>query len=548
MINIFAISGITTFITSSVMALVLFQKLKPLSSILGFFCLTVMMWGIGVFNIGTAEDPGKAIIWWKIAYMGVIFIPTTLTHFVHVFLDIEKTLFIPIIYLISVLYLYANIFTDVFISGVHLVFNQFYYLSPSYLYNSFVVFFFFLVIYSHVLLIRRYRTVEGLQKRQIQYFFLGTFVGFFGGGFSFLPVYNINIYPYLNNTVFLFPVFMGYAVIKYNLTNIKVVATELFIFSLWAFLAIRIFFAKFGSTDQIADLILLLFSVIIGILLIMSVIKEIRTREKMGLLAQSLEKLNNELKERTVQLEKSKKEEVAKAQEVARLKDEFVFLATHELRTPVTAIRGFLELTEGARKHFPKDLQKKFTAISQASDHLDNLINDLLEVARSESGSMVINVGPNEFEPVLNKVLEEISPLIEEKEIKVESKVAPLPPVLFDPVKMKEVLINLIGNAVKYNKKGGSIYINAYRYPEEKSFVFEIHDTGYGIPKDRQGKIFEKFFRAGTKGTEETIGTGLGLFITRILVEKMGGTMLFSSVEQEGTTFSFSLPLAEDPS
>lgn len=546
MINAFAISGITIIITSSVMALVLLQKFKPLNLVLGVFSLAVMMWGIGAYNIGMATEPDSAFIWWKVAYIGVIFIPTTLTHFVYKFLEKKETPFIPVIYAISFIYLFASLFTNLFVSGVHLVFGEIYYLSPSILYNTFVGFFAGLVIYAHILLIEGYRSSAGLKRTQIQYFFLGTFLGFSGGGFSFLPVYNIDIYPYMNNTVFLFPVFMGLAVLKYNLTNIKVVATQLFVFSLWAFLSVRTIISVAKEQDYIVDAAILISAVVAGVLLIRSVIKEIESREKMEKLAESLESTNSFLKDRTEQLEISKAQELAKAKEVARLKDEFVFLATHELRTPVTAIRGFLELTEGSKKNFPKDLQKNLSAISQASEHLNNLINDLLEVARSESGSMTINVEPHKFEPILSEVLEEISPLIKEKGIKIETHISPLPLVLLDPIKMKETLLNLIGNAIKYNNNNGSIYISAYRYPEEKSFIFEIHDTGYGIPKNQQEKIFQKFFRAGTKGTEEVLGTGLGLFITRMLIEKMGGIMLFSSVEQKGTTFSFSLPLAKD--
>ena len=122
--------------------------------------------------------------------------------------------------------------------------------------------------------------------------------------------------------------------------------------------------------------------------------------------------------------------------------------------------------------------------------------------------------------------------------------IKPTPLVRCDAAKVKEVLLNLIGNAIKYNREDGIIDINVYRQPAEQFLIFEIRDNGYGISKDQQLKIFQKFFRAGTKGTQEILGTGLGLFITRMLIEKMHGTITFSSVEQGGTTFTFTLPLA----
>lgn len=256
--------------------------------------------------------------------------------------------------------------------------------------------------------------------------------------------------------------------------------------------------------------------------------------------------LEKRVDERTAELQETQERELAKAKEVVRLKDEFVFLAAHELRTPVTAIRGFLELTEESQKKFPRDIQNNLTAIAQASEHLNQLINDLLEIARSEGGVTIVNVGPCQFEPILREVLEETVALIRQKNIVVKIDIKPLPPVLCDPAKLKEALLNLLGNAIKYNKDGGIIDISVWRHPEEPRFIFEIRDTGYGIPKDRQAHIFQKFFRAGTKGTGDVLGTGLGLFITRMLIEKMGGAITFSSVEQEGSTFAFTLPLAEE--
>lgn len=256
--------------------------------------------------------------------------------------------------------------------------------------------------------------------------------------------------------------------------------------------------------------------------------------------------LEKKVEERTKQLKGSQKQELEKAQEVTKLKDEFVFLAVHELKTPVTAIRGFLELTKDAEKNFPKDVQENLSSISQASDHLNQLVNDILEIARNENNAKEEVYQPADFRPIVDSVLGEVSSLMTEKKIaltvddKLDSK------VICDQKKVKEVLVNLIGNAIKYNREGGEIYISLYKLPRRKEMMFEIRDTGYGIPKDQQDKIFQKFFRAMSKDTQDVLGTGLGLFITRMLVEKMGGKLQFSSVEHEGTTFSLTLPLEKE--
>jgi len=251
--------------------------------------------------------------------------------------------------------------------------------------------------------------------------------------------------------------------------------------------------------------------------------------------------------ERTHELEVSQKLALAKAGEIAQLKDEFVFLAVHELRTPVTAIRGFLELTGPAEKSFPKDVQHYLSAIAQASEHMNQLINDLLQVARSESGALDMTVLPHDFQPILDEVLSGTAPLVAQRGLTLKQHIiTPLAPVLCDPTKTKEVLLNLVSNAIKYNREKGTITITVARSPDERSLLFEISDTGYGIPKEQQEKVFQKFFRAGAQGTQQVLGTGLGLFITRMLVQKMGGTISFSSVPQEGTTFAFSLPFEQN--
>ncbi|MBI4225046.1 MAG: hypothetical protein HY617_01825 [Candidatus Sungbacteria bacterium] len=256
------------------------------------------------------------------------------------------------------------------------------------------------------------------------------------------------------------------------------------------------------------------------------------------------QKLEQRVRERTRELRDAQEEELANAQEILRLKDEFVFLAVHELRTPITVIHGFLELTAADKAKLPASVQRNFAAISLASEGLKRLVDNLLEIARSEEGKLTVRPEAHEFKAILDEVVAEVMPLIEEKKIKLNVNVQPLPLLWCDVDKTKEVLLNLVGNAIKYNRVNGVIAVNAYRHPAEPSVIFEIRDSGFGIPPDQQAHIFQKFFRADTKNTHEVAGSGLGLFITRMLVEKMGGVIDFSSVEDKGTTFTFTLPFA----
>ena len=249
------------------------------------------------------------------------------------------------------------------------------------------------------------------------------------------------------------------------------------------------------------------------------------------------------VEERTKELRASQKSELAKAQAVAKLKDEFVFVAAHELRTPVTVIKGFLELVSEAKANFPKDVRDHLSAIASASDNLGQLVNDLLEIARSDADSMKVETSPVDIMPVVKTLVEEVEQLAEKKHVTIEfGHTAKIPMVMGDIGRIKEVLLNLLSNAIKYNRPNGNIEISVI--PQTEYVIVEVQDTGYGIPKEQQKRIFEKFFRVANKDTQEVIGTGLGLFITKMLVEKMGGQMTFSSVEGKGSTFSFSLPLS----
>ena len=254
--------------------------------------------------------------------------------------------------------------------------------------------------------------------------------------------------------------------------------------------------------------------------------------------------LEKRVEERTKELKDTEEREVAKAKELVKLKDEFVFIAAHELKTPVTAIRGFTELISEMKAKFPKDVRANLEAIYEASGNLNQLVNDLLQIARSESGTIRIQTMTVDIAPIILSTIKELSEIAKQKGILVRyEKVSTSLKVLSDESKLKEVLVNLIGNAVKYNRDGGSVDVLASK--SDSHALVEVKDTGYGIPKEQQEKIFQKFFRAQNKDTEQVTGTGLGLFVTKMLVEKMGGQITFTSTEGKGSTFSFTLPLAK---
>jgi signal transduction histidine kinase len=266
---------------------------------------------------------------------------------------------------------------------------------------------------------------------------------------------------------------------------------------------------------------------------------------------QAVKKFNEELEKtvaaRTAELKTTQERELAKARDIARLKDEFVFVAAHELRAPVAAIKGFVELAAESKTALPRDIRHYINAISGASNNLVQLINDLLEIARSDEGTLKVETASVAVGPIIEGVLAELALIAKQRDISLGFEHGPhIPIVSADEEKVREVVLNLVNNAIKYNREGGFVKIALRTKPPH--LIVEVRDNGYGIPKEDESKIFEKFFRAENAAAEGVSGTGLGLFICRMLVERMGGTITYSSTEGKGSVFAFSLPLEDSSS
>ncbi len=233
--------------------------------------------------------------------------------------------------------------------------------------------------------------------------------------------------------------------------------------------------------------------------------------------------------DRTHELEEAQKEQL-------KLKDEFVFIATHDLATPVTAISGFSALIKARKDNLPEAVVKDLSAIDEAANRLKVLVNDLLQVARSDSGTIKVNLVKVDAKETLESAVREITPLAKEKGVTIKLVLSSINSIQADPVKLAEIFENLLSNGVKYNKPGGSLTITSTI--RNGQVFFEFKDTGVGIDESEQSKVFTKFFRSETPEVRQRPGTGLGLFVVRMLAEKMGGTISFESIKDVGSTFT----------
>ncbi len=230
------------------------------------------------------------------------------------------------------------------------------------------------------------------------------------------------------------------------------------------------------------------------------------------------------------------------AEKASMAKTEFLSSMSHELRTPLNAILGFTQLLATDPDSPPNKQQKdSLSHITKASEHLLTLINQVLELAKIESGKFELQLAAIDIGKVVNDCLPLIQTLAHEKQISLDIDPAPAKPVLADAMRLKQVLINLLNNGIKYNKKGGKLSLS-YDQMGDKLRI-RIQDTGIGISEKHQEQMFRSFSRLGQENST-TEGSGVGLVITKNLLEAMHCRLDFESRESVGSTFWFDLPLA----
>ena len=235
--------------------------------------------------------------------------------------------------------------------------------------------------------------------------------------------------------------------------------------------------------------------------------------------------------------------DVTKEREIDRAKSEFVSLASHQLRTPLSTVSWYAEmlLDEDVGK-INKDQKKYLQSLYDANMRMVELVNALLNVSRIELGTFAIEPEPVNFIEIADGVLKELSPQIKEKELEIKKDYAvDLPIINADPKLLRIIFQNLLSNSVKYTLKRGEVKIEITK--QELDVLIKISDTGFGIPKAQQSKIFTKLFRADNVITKDTDGTGLGLYIVKAVIEQSGGKIWFKSKENKGTTFYVTIPL-----
>lgn len=314
-----------------------------------------------------------------------------------------------------------------------------------------------------------------------------------------------------------FSVFFAYLVVRYQILSMKLIATQVLIIALVILIGSQFFFLNTGKTFLNFILISVTFflSILFGILLVRSVKSEVRRKEELQAITGKLEIANAEL----TRLDESK--------------TEFISIASHQLRTPLTAIKGFVSLMlEGSYGPIPKVVSEALGKVYMANERLIDLVENLLNISRMESGRLQYEYSDVDVTHLLNELRDTFAISAEKKGLEFSLEVSPsgspLPSVWIDRRKSLEVISNLIDNAIKYTSSGS---VRVYAEVIGNFVRVSVRDTGIGVAPEALSHLFVKFSRGKDVGKIYANGTGLGLYVGKSMMEAQGGHI---GVESEG--------------
>ncbi|MFA6393677.1 MAG: ATP-binding protein [Patescibacteria group bacterium] len=738
--NFFAISALVNFFTSLILGVFVILKSRSSKNFSFFvFCFFVAVWSLGYYFWQIADDGISALFWCRALMAFAIFIPVSYLHFVYALVDLidKRRKFLIFSYVLFSLFLLGD-FTPYFISHVEPLLKFKFWPIAGPLYTLFLLVWFFYVVYSTYLLFDKYRKSLGIIRLQIKYVMLGMIIGFAGGSTNYFLWYRIPILPVANILVSVYVASIAYAIIRYRLMDIRIVARRIFIyfgagaftygffyFTIWLYsrafggifssgayaaglvvapafvfgfyrldnglkrFANKYLFASLYNyqetinklTDELNNYIDLnkVISLIVdtikktmqldraGVLLVNAETRPISyqiakvigfnrqngislvqdnfltrqlektqkplVRDELTLLSrdarilkdkksietlhahmkkieaslclplmsgkkligiivlgakisgdaytsEDLELLNTLSKQAGIAVENArlykkiedfsetlqekvdeqtkditaKKEALEKKtkdleennaymKKLLAMRSEFLDTASHQLRTPVSVIKGMLSMIlEGDMSK--ENIDKFMKASFEKSIKLGEIINDILRASETESEKFNLKFEKADIKAILEKIIEDKRILADKKGLSFKLTVAgKLSPVMIDEKYMSEAIGNLIDNSIKYTVKGG-VFIKAEE--KERIIFIRVSDTGIGIPKEDEPKLFDKFVRAKNAVNAYADGTGLGLYIVKKIVTMHKGASIEIewTEENRGTTFLIKLPVA----
>ena len=496
--------------------LFIFAKNKKNITNITFFCMStaIAVWNIAYSIWLSVPDAIHALFWSRMLNLGATFIPIFYLHWILTILNIDKNKKILLFFGYFATFILALFsYSPYYITSVKQVLYFPYWPQAGPLYLIYLIFIYFgLSSYALRKLFEARKKENNEKLHQINYVILGSIIGFGGGAFNFPLMFGIGFLPPIGQLfVVLYVIIFGLATLRYHLFEIKLILTEMLVGLMGIILTTLPFLMPTTELKILTSIILFLF-LFFGYYLVRATREEIARKEE--------------------------------AERISHLKSEFISIVSHQLRTPLSAIRGYTSmLHDGDYGKLTTKASGAISHIHESSVSMIKLINSLLSISRLEKGQVELKIEEISIERIVEECVKDIELLAQEKGLAVKynkSKIT-LPYILGDAEKLKQSISNIINNAILYTPQGGVTIISKLK---DNNIIIQIKDTGVGIEKEDIEKMFRSFSRG--KGGQElyTQGTGLGLYVAKNFIEMHNGRIWVESEgKDKGSCFTIELPV-----
>lgn len=489
------------------------------------------IWAYAWFAALSTSQMTHAYFYAQILNAGATCIPILYTHWILSVLNQTRRYRYVLVtgYVATVLFVLLS-FTSAYVTGVHTNGSFPFWPTAGWLYTGFVLTVYAgLVTFSLLTILTHMVRVAGEKRTQLLFILIGSLLGFGGGALNFPPMFGIQMetLPFIGILLTLgSPFVLGYAALQYHLLDIKVIATQMFAGVIVLIFVIDLLLAQTVTEILIKSITLLIILAFSG-LQIRAVLREVHARAQIEELASNLASANERLRE------------------LDRQKSELLSIASHQLRTPLAAVKGYASMIiEGTYGMIDDAVRKPIESIFMSSSRMADTVEDFLNVSRIEQGKMEYRMKEDDLAALVQTLTNDLMLAAKEKGLELsytDDGGAPYT-VCMDPSKLAHVISNLIDNAIKYTPRG-SVHVAIRR--DAKDVVVAVSDTGAGIPPDAINTLFDKFVRARNANEVNVTGTGLGLYVARQMIHAHHGTIAAASAgEGKGATFTVRLPLS----
>ncbi len=534
----FAFSAVFNCVASYFLAFLLLLKDKKnkVNIKLILFALSIGSWSLFYILWPIAKTRELTLLSFRLLHIPATFVPIAYFDFVVTWLRKTKKYkkLVKIFYFTSSFFAFFT-FSKYFIADMKPMFGMRYWAVPGVLYHFYLLNFFFIFIYASYLLIKAYlKTKDQTKKKQLFFILLGIVLTIVGGSTNYFLWYGVPIPPYGNIFGASFVILTIYTIVRYRFLDFKLITSETVLLILNLILLFRLIISS-NFTEMIINGILLLSTLFLSAILIKSVYNEIEKNKNILELVSILETINTKLKI------------------FDRQKTEFLSIASHQLRTPLSIINGYISLIEeGTYGKVNNELLKVIKNLEMSNNRLINLVDNFLNISRIEQGRLKFGFIRFDLVELTKNVISELDGKINNSLINENRKFKKRRKIILkttdksvniyaDKDKIRHVIFNYIDNAIKYSEN--DIIVNIKKEKEKVSV--SVIDHGVGFSKSDLSNLFQKFYRAKNVENSNVEGTGLGIYLCRKFIEHHHGKVwAFSKGVGMGSEFGFWLPLS----